>query len=223
MQDLRIRCWRLNQSTLVHMAKFDSQSSCKPQSWTAVDELFLAFFANVSGFALLLLLETVFGARCSSFGSCSLLLDTPAQCRTSTKWSISPSRCRDHRQNSDMDLKIYHVPPPPHMGEKPHSRLQEMLLFFTSWKNRIVPEVPVSIGQDRGVPFSEGFSRTALATTKSAKVTRDNELTSQEEFFLFALEARPRHRRDPERAANIIFPVRASVLTAFVSIEARVR
>ena len=24
--------------------------------------------------------------------------------------------------------------PPPHMGEKPHSRLQEMLLFVTSWK-----------------------------------------------------------------------------------------
>ena len=48
------------------------------------------------------------------------------------------------------------------------------------------------------MPFSQGFSRTELATTKSAKVTRDNELTSQEEFFLFALEA-PQHRRVPER------------------------
>ena len=32
------------------------------------------------------------------------------------------------------------------------------------------------------VPFSQGFSRTELATTNSAKVTRDNELTCQEEF-----------------------------------------
>ena len=69
------------------------------------------------------------------------------------------------------------------------------------------------------MPFSLGFSRTELATTKSAKVTRDNELTSQEEFLLFALKARPRHRRDPERSANIIFLVGASVLTAFVSIR----
>ena len=44
-------------------------------------------------------------------------------------------------------------------------------------------------------PFSQGFSRTELATVKSAKVTRDNELTSQEKIFFFALEARPGHRR----------------------------
>ena len=51
--------------------------------------------------------------------------------------------------------------------------------------------------------FFPGFSRTEPATTKSAKVTRDNGLTSQEEFFLSALEAWPGQRRDPERAANI--------------------
>ena len=45
-------------------------------------------------------------------------------------------------------------------------------------------------------------------------VTRDNELTSQEDFFLVALEARPGHRRDPERAANTIFAIEARELTA---------
>ena len=73
------------------------------------------------------------------------------------------------------------------------------------------------------MPSTQGFSRTELATTKSAKVTRDNELTSQEVFFLFALKAQPWHRRDPEHSANIILPIGISVLTAFVSIEARVR
>ena len=64
------------------------------------------------------------------------------------------------------------------------------------------------------MPFFTGFSVTELATTKSAKVTRDNELTSQENCFLLALEARPGHRRDPERSGSIIFPIGASVLTA---------
>ena len=41
-----------------------------------------------------------------------------------------------------------------------------------------------------GVPFSQGFSLTELATTKSAKVTRDNEPASKDKFFFFALEAR---------------------------------
>ena len=40
------------------------------------------------------------------------------------------------------------------------------------------------------MPFSQGFSLTELATTKSAKVTRDNEPTSKDKFFFFALEAR---------------------------------
>ena len=62
-----------------------------------------------------------------------------------------------------------------------------MLLFFTSSKNGIVPDVPVSIRLDPGECFfSQGFSRTEFATTKSANVTRDNELTSQEEFPLRA-------------------------------------
>ena len=68
------------------------------------------------------------------------------------------------------------------------------------------------------MPFSQGFSRTELSNTQSAKVTRDNELTSQEVF-----QARPRHRSVPERTTNTIFPSGASVLTAFVSIEARIR
>ena len=37
------------------------------------------------------------------------------KCSTSSKWSISPSRCGDHRQYFGMDRRIYHIRPP-HMG-----------------------------------------------------------------------------------------------------------
>ena len=90
------------------------------------------------------------------------------------------------------------------------SLTQEMLLFSLVEKSHGPGRsCQYPLGPWR-VPFSQSFSRTELATTKIAKVTRDNDLTSQEEFFLLALEARPRHRRDPERAANMLLPRCAS-------------
>ena len=110
-----------------------------------------------------------------------------------------PSRCGDHRQYPGMDWRIYHVLPP-HMGDNttnlPHHRSQEMM-FFHLVENRL---------SEQQFSHEDGPE---LATTKSA-------LTSQEEFFLFALETRPRHIRDPERAASISLfsPLETSVLAA---------
>ena len=69
---------------------------------------------------------------------------------------------------------------PPHMEEKPHSRPQEMLFIFHLMENRMVPDVSARTLESA---FFTWFSLTELATTESAKVTLDNELTSHEELF----------------------------------------
>ena len=49
------------------------------------------------------------------------------------------------------------------------SRPQEMLLFFTSWRNRVVLDVPVRTRKDPGECFFSAFSRTEPATTKKCE------------------------------------------------------
>ena len=106
------------------------------------------------------------------------------KCSTSSMWSISPSRCRDHRQYFGMDWRIYHVLPP-YMGvntTKSSLVLHRKCCYFLVEKSHCPGRSrQYPLGPWR-VPFSQSFSRTELATTKIAKVTRDNDLTSQEEF-----------------------------------------
>ena len=81
------------------------------------------------------------------------------KCSTSSKWSISPSRCGDHRQDFGRDWRIYHVLPP-HGTEYDQilpSLPQEMLLFSPRGKIALSRSFPSVSAWTLESAFFPGF------------------------------------------------------------------